>query len=836
MSFTRKSITARQLRHTFRPWMLALEGREVPAIAWSGGATLPAPRAEAAAVLGGSTSYDSVYLFGGQSTTGSTALRLSTGATAWTAMPNLDIVRTSAGAGIGNANGPAGSHVFVFGGGSPTPTDMVINYDPSIGDNQDVSNLNTPRKNFASVGDDVSRLYAIGGVDEDGTVLKSVERYDAALDTWTTVASLPQARQGASAVWDDEGHVLVFGGAGSSGTATSNVYRYSVDSNTWDSLAAMPNTERDGGAVFAPNGNVYVVGGTSGSTTLDVVQVYDPTTNSWTIDNKLPLAVSDAAVLIDGEGRIEVIGGYNSAHQPVASVNRSQRLDIPEVAPVFTSTPVTNASLDKLYGYQAIATGNPDPSFALVTGPAGMTINAQTGYVTWQPIAGQTGTQSVTIRASSWAGQADQSFSIAVVADTMAPTVPTGLLVTGITPNSISLSWNASTDASGIASYKIYESYRGGFHGISTYYRVLASGISTTSFTLTNLASYKRYSLYVAAVDNYGNASARSVGVSATTTSVPVIHLYGSVVTTTDGTRLKAVAQHPISLTVTASSNPAATFSIVSGPAGMSINPTTGVVTWIPTEPTAPIPLGPYEFALDVYDSPTGSVLSGPLTAVFRATNSVGSTYAEIGIDVSADVPVMSHQIVNPLTPNRIVVGQPVTVTIYNTSNTPTTYSLISAPSGTTINSATGTISWTPTYAAAGQQSFIVRGVNTAGQTDLVVAPYVYFTSEPTGVTVDGLNAAVPMLSWTAPTDATNVAGYSIRLTARIRHGRFYTSQVLNFDSPGTDTAIAIDGMVAGRAYTATVTAYDAAHRTSVTSVPLTGIISNPKVPVLVAS
>ena len=39
--------------------------------------------------------------------------------------------------------------------------------------------------------------------------------------------------------------------------------------------------------------------------------------------------------------------------------------------------------------------------------------------------------------------------------DRTAPKTPTNLRITGMTPYSISLAWNASSDASGIASYQI---------------------------------------------------------------------------------------------------------------------------------------------------------------------------------------------------------------------------------------------------------------------------------------------------------------------------------------------------------------------------------------------
>ena len=46
--------------------------------------------------------------------------------------------------------------------------------------------------------------------------------------------------------------------------------------------------------------------------------------------------------------------------------------------------------------------------------------------------------------------------TIVTTGDTQAPTVPTGLVVTSVAPNSVSLSWNASSDDIGVTGYTVY--------------------------------------------------------------------------------------------------------------------------------------------------------------------------------------------------------------------------------------------------------------------------------------------------------------------------------------------------------------------------------------------
>ncbi|SCF56642.1 glycoside hydrolase family 6 protein [Streptomyces sp. Ncost-T10-10d] len=89
--------------------------------------------------------------------------------------------------------------------------------------------------------------------------------------------------------------------------------------------------------------------------------------------------------------------------------------------------------------------------------------------------------------------------------DTQAPTVPTGLKVTGKTSGSVSLSWTASTDDTAVTAYDVY---RAG---------VRVGSSASTSYTDTGLTASTAYSYTVRARDAAGNVSAASAAVSATT-------------------------------------------------------------------------------------------------------------------------------------------------------------------------------------------------------------------------------------------------------------------------------------------------------------------------------
>ncbi|WP_299115474.1 immunoglobulin-like domain-containing protein [uncultured Winogradskyella sp.] len=96
--------------------------------------------------------------------------------------------------------------------------------------------------------------------------------------------------------------------------------------------------------------------------------------------------------------------------------------------------------------------------------------------------------------------------------DTTAPSVPTNLTASGVTAISANLSWTASTDNVGVASYDVL---RDG---------VVVGNSTTTSFAATGLTAETQYNFSVIAKDAAGNASAASNVVSVTTDAVPVTY------------------------------------------------------------------------------------------------------------------------------------------------------------------------------------------------------------------------------------------------------------------------------------------------------------------------
>src|SRR5262249_17747580 len=209
--------------------------------------------------------------------------------------------------------------------------------------------------------------------------------------------------------------------------------------DTWDTVASLPLAVRNSAAVLGPDGKIYVMGGISGTGTVAAVQTYDVSADTWVSDTELPAAVSNATAVVDALGRIEGIGGLAAAPTAGAPATVSQRLNQPDQAPAIPPPPVTTALVGQPYGYQVVAAGNPQPTFTLVTAPAGMTIDHYSGLITWLPVLGQAGDQSMTVRASKFAGQAHQSLTLHTLLETVPPSVPTRLPATTLSTHSVRL-------------------------------------------------------------------------------------------------------------------------------------------------------------------------------------------------------------------------------------------------------------------------------------------------------------------------------------------------------------------------------------------------------------
>ncbi|MBT3269943.1 hypothetical protein HN371_22540 [Candidatus Poribacteria bacterium] len=153
------------------------------------------------------------------------------------------------------------------------------------------------------------RIYAFGG-NTHGGPLSWAEVFDPAGDSWADISRMPTARNSPAAAAVD-GWIYVTGGnvwSRNEGLTVNEAYN--VATGRWETRAPMLRPRAKHGSV-AINGRVYVVGGEPAAGSYTMVDVYDPSSDSWsTIPDVLSSPRIALGVSTDGR-RIYAVGGWN---------------------------------------------------------------------------------------------------------------------------------------------------------------------------------------------------------------------------------------------------------------------------------------------------------------------------------------------------------------------------------------------------------------------------------------------------------------------------------------------------------------------------------------------
>ncbi len=175
-------------------------------------------------------------------------------------------------------------------------------------------------------------LYVIGGQESayPYSALPTCEAYDPSTDTWQVLAPMATPRWGLMAAALPDGRIMVAGGVTgtfSSQSTTGAAEIYDPATDTWTPVDPLP-THRAWGGCAVLLGSLYVFGGCQSPhwAALSAVEIYDPATGSWSADPPMPMSrdsficagVGDRAYLITGFTNPEPLTNLVQEYEPVS--------------------------------------------------------------------------------------------------------------------------------------------------------------------------------------------------------------------------------------------------------------------------------------------------------------------------------------------------------------------------------------------------------------------------------------------------------------------------------------------------------------------------------------
>jgi len=281
------------------------------------------------------------------------------------------------------------------------------------------------------------------------------------------------------------------------------------------------------------------------------------------------------------------------------------------VAPTFTTAPITSATVGVLYVYDVNAVDADTIHYSLVRGPSGMTIDAANGVIQWTPEATHFAQERVVVEANDGrGGRTQQAFVIQVA---------TGLSLAGnVAPRFIT---TAPANGAARQVYR-YDAVAVDPNGDPvTYDLVLApAGMAIDPATgaiawMPRAEQVGAQQFVIRARDNQGGVTLQSVSVEISAAN------HAPVFSSAAGTQAVVGAAFGYMVAAQDADGDALSFTLVDGPDGATLGevfgvPNRGILVWFPQA------AGPESFTIEVRDNKGGTATQQfVVTAVASAAN-----------------------------------------------------------------------------------------------------------------------------------------------------------------------------------------------------------------------
>lgn len=206
-------------------------------------------------------------------------------------------------------------------------------------------------------------------------VTSAIAVFDPEAVEWTHLSDIPSNRIFTDIIALEDGRVMVVGGldleAMSSSFATIDpvdiVESYNTDTGEWQTLEPMNEVAMEHSLVLLNDGRIMAVGGFNDSNRMhgtDRAEIFDPTTNTWTLIASANVSRMFPAAITLSDGRVLVTGSMIS-HSPLADDNPNSEIYDPDTGEWTITGPMSvrriNHTLTLLPDGRVLAVGGEDP-------------------------------------------------------------------------------------------------------------------------------------------------------------------------------------------------------------------------------------------------------------------------------------------------------------------------------------------------------------------------------------------------------------------------------------------------------------------------------------------
>ena len=545
----------------------------------------------------------------------------------WTLLAPLPQARYAFGA----SRDLSGDHIFVFGGGSTNSQSSVslTVYRYTIGTNtwDTVAPMPIATRESAVTLSPEGFIYVIGGASSTA-LLSAVQIYNPATNTWTSDTSLPVAIRSANAVFVGgffNGHMTGEAEAGMPSTLTSQLHIIGgINASNQNVASVWVGVRANTAATPTFTSRPVTVAKFDTPYSYQAIATGRPTPTYSLTSKPTGMTIDALTGRITWTPTLAQVGAQNvtvHATNSAGSADQSFTINVagpPPTAP--SELKASNVTTNSVTLTWKASTAQVGTITYTVYERVGNSMSAHGGSNAW--IVKASGLSATTVTFNNLAVGSTHTYAVAATAagtesqwsapltvTLLAPQNPPNVHATTVTQTSVTLAWDASPGPVTIASYSIFEEIPRSFGPSSSVLK--ASNIKGTSGTVNGLQPNTTHFFFVKAYDAAGNSSSGSPSVKVTTNSSPVLTASftppNEIVAGVIGGKLQVVSPTKglsagRDLIISSNNLPAPTYSLVSGPQGMTIDKTSGKVSWSPVA------------------GPTGT-----FSAKVRGTNSEGS-------------------------------------------------------------------------------------------------------------------------------------------------------------------------------------------------------------------